>query len=243
MGSFAAYGDADAVGRILSETFTSPIDYDVMVHCWTRVSNIAGTMYNIHGVESNIDTIYLASTKTNDVGTNQGGWLYYVENSILANTWYRYELAIDFTDTELQFWLDRVAKTTRPLKDQGEGAVANIEKFQSVTSATEGHDQYIDDFYIRKWVQNEPEVNSWGEEESNLPPLEWVDAGTAIIMFEAPIFAGTLDVLLIFLGLIMIPLSTLYLVKGGRSEMSSDKLFYGLIAFAIGWALFLGGIT
>jgi len=199
-------------------------------------------MYSIHGVESNVDTVYLAATKTNDVGTNQGGWLYYVENAILTNTWYRYELAIDFTNTELQFWLDRVAKTTRPLKDVGEGAVADIEKFQSVTSATESHDQFVDDFYIRKWVLNEPYVSSWGEEETNLPPSEWRDAGTAIIMFEVPVFTGSLDALLIFLGLIMIPASTLYFVKGGKEDMSSDKLFYCLLVFVMGWALFLGGI-
>lgn len=72
--------------------------------------------------------------------------------------------------------------------------------------------------------------------------LGWHGAGTAIIMFEVPVFTGSLNALLIFLGLIMIPASTLYFVKGGRSEMSADKLFYTLIAFVIGWALFLGGI-
>jgi len=46
----------------------------------------------------------------------------------------------------------------------------------------------------------------------------------------------------VFFGLIMIPASTLYLVKGGKDEMSSDRFFYFIIVFIIGWALLLGGI-
>ena len=75
-----------------------------------------------------------------------------------------------------------------------------------------------------------------------IAPPQWYESGEVELLFTVPIDETGLDMLLIFLGLIMIPLSTLYLVKGGRSEMSSDKLFYGLIAFTIGWALFLGGI-
>ncbi len=53
----------------------------------------------------------------------------------------------------------------------------------------------------------------------------------------------TVDSVLIFAGLIMIPTSTMYLVRGGKEEMSQDKVFYFLIAFVIGWALVIGGIT
>jgi hypothetical protein len=70
----------------------------------------------------------------------------------------------------------------------------------------------------------------------------WYDAGTATIWFEVPVFTGSFDALLIFLGLILIPASTLYFVKGGKDEMSGNKVYYCLIAFVIGWALFLGGI-
>jgi hypothetical protein len=75
-----------------------------------------------------------------------------------------------------------------------------------------------------------------------IAPPQWYESGEAELIFTVPLDETGLNMLLIFLGLIMIPLSTLYLVKGGRSEMSSDKLFYGLIAFVMGWALFLGGI-
>lgn len=72
--------------------------------------------------------------------------------------------------------------------------------------------------------------------------VRWQDTGTAVIIFWTAVFEGSLDALLIFLGLIMIPASTLYFVKGGKDEMSSNKVYYCLIAFVIGWALFLGGI-
>ena len=71
---------------------------------------------------------------------------------------------------------------------------------------------------------------------------KWREVGEAELIFIVPLDETGLDMLLIFLGLFMIPASTLYLVRGGRSGMSMDKLFFGLIAFVIGWALFIGGI-
>jgi len=52
----------------------------------------------------------------------------------------------------------------------------------------------------------------------------------------------SLSILPIFLGLIMIPASGLYLVRGGRDAMSMDKLFFVLVVFFVGWALLIGGI-
>ena len=72
--------------------------------------------------------------------------------------------------------------------------------------------------------------------------LGWNPDYTVTVWFDMIPFTGNLNMLLIFGGLIMIPASTLYIVKGGRSEMSSDKLFYFLIAFIMGWALVIGGI-
>ena len=78
---------------------------------------------------------------------------------------------------------------------------------------------------------------------TSLSPIpQWNIVGEAELIFSVPLDETGLDMMLIFLGLLMIPASTLYLVKGGRSEASMDKLFFGLIAFVLGWALFLGGI-
>jgi len=76
------------------------------------------------------------------------------------------------------------------------------------------------------------------------PPIpKWNEAEEAELFFNVPLFTGAFDALLTFLGLLMIPASTLYLAHSAKNEMSMDKLFFGLIAFAIGWALFLAGIS
>ena len=62
------------------------------------------------------------------------------------------------------------------------------------------------------------------------------------LVFIVPIDETGLNMLLVFLGLGMIPVSVIYLVWGGKNEMSMDKVFYGIVVFIFGWALFLGGI-
>ena len=47
---------------------------------------------------------------------------------------------------------------------------------------------------------------------------------------------------MIFLGLIMVPTSTIYAAKGGLKDASVDKLFFVMIIFIMGVALFVGGI-
>ena len=66
--------------------------------------------------------------------------------------------------------------------------------------------------------------------------------GYARFVSDAEIYQELLIPWTILLGFIMIPSSTLYLVRGGKDGLSSDKLFYFLIIFFIGWALLLGGI-
>ena len=75
--------------------------------------------------------------------------------------------------------------------------------------------------------------------------LEWAQISSIKFAFWVPIPESafwSLNVILIFAGLIMMPVSTLYLVRGGRKGLSSDKVFYTLLMFFMGFALFLGGI-
>ena len=74
------------------------------------------------------------------------------------------------------------------------------------------------------------------------PIPQWNNAGTAILLFAVLYDSWGINVLLIFFGLCLIPISVIYLVKGGKDDASMDKVFYGLVAFIFGWALFLGGI-
>ena len=88
---------------------------------------------------------------------------------------------------------------------------------------------YCSWIFVRKWSgAAEPIQSDWGSVEV----YTMTDEG----------LQWSLDVTIVFMGLIMIPCSVMYLVRGGKNDMSSDKLFYGLILFLIGWGLFLGGI-
>jgi len=87
---------------------------------------------------------------------------------------------------------------------------------------------YCSWIFIRNWQRSEPSPSAWGE----LEVYSMIDEGVL----------WGLDVTIIFLGLIMIPASAMYLVRGGRKELDADKVFYVLILFFVGWALFLGGI-
>jgi hypothetical protein len=71
---------------------------------------------------------------------------------------------------------------------------------------------------------------------------DWNVLPSVGITFVVPMDRWGLMTAIMILGLIMIPVSGLYLVKGGRKEISTDKLYFFLIIFFIGWALFLGGI-
>ncbi|GAH31636.1 unnamed protein product, partial [marine sediment metagenome] len=120
-------------------------------------------------------------------------------------------------------------------------ASSPISNIRAMVDTSENIDFYIDDYYMRKWVYVEPIVIVGGHIET-APPVAWQDIASAELVFVVAVDTVGLDMILILGGLILIPCSTLYLVKGRGSEMSSDKFFFFCIAFVMGWALFLGGI-
>ena len=73
-------------------------------------------------------------------------------------------------------------------------------------------------------------------------PQQWTIKATIIILFVTPIDEAVLDMFIVFLGMCMIPASTIYFVHGGKENMSMTKVFFFLVAFVIGWALLIGGI-
>lgn len=80
---------------------------------------------------------------------------------------------------------------------------------------------------IRNWVYSEPIRDGWGAEEL-------IGLSTQILW--------NVDVAVLFFGLIMIPSSFIYLIRGGKDDMSTDKFFYFMLFFFVGMALFLGVI-
>jgi len=71
----------------------------------------------------------------------------------------------------------------------------------------------------------------------------WEVVGTAELIFSVPIDETALNWFLILLGMFMVPASTLYLVKGGKDNMSMNKVFYFIVAFLFGWGLIFIGVS
>ena len=67
---------------------------------------------------------------------------------------------------------------------------------------------------------------------------DWVEVADMNLYFQ--VYYS--DEQVIALGLIMIPASTIYLVVGGRDKLNTDKGFWFIIIFLLGWALVIGGV-
>jgi hypothetical protein len=93
--------------------------------------------------------------------------------------------------------------------------------------------------FVGLCVATEPTI-SWGDVEG----FEWndVEEATLNLLVEDPTLVWGYDSFLVLAGLALMPISTLYLVKGGKREMSTDKLLIFLILFMVGIGLFVGGI-
>lgn len=71
---------------------------------------------------------------------------------------------------------------------------------------------------------------------------QWHEAGEAIIYFNVLFDYWAFDTFLIFFGLMLVVASGCYLAYCLKHTMTQDKGFYFLIAFMMGWGLFLGGM-
>lgn len=100
------------------------------------------------------------------------------------------------------------------------------------------YDTYNDWLFVHKWLYGVA-IDNVGDEES--VSFLWHTVGTAYIWFTL-VTADTFTVWLVLLGMIMVPASTLYFVKGGRDEMNADKVYIALIMFILGWVFIIGGI-
>ena len=129
-------------------------------------------------------------------------------------------------------------------------------------SDTESNSDFWYQYYVGGWV-----AQQWDETRDDLPTGTttdfriviyvsltfsaikfvdshmWQEVGEAIIYFQVPIDQTGLNWWLIILGMCMVPASTLYLVKGGKDNMSMDKVFYCIVAFMLGWALIFIGVV
>lgn len=244
-GSYSAFGDADATGRDLDKAFVAGLTDDFMVHTWIRNEIDTGTTFPMFALDEEADDVYLLGTGIDDFRTFNGSdWNLYDEASAISDTWIRTELAVDNTNSLFRLWIDRVAASnTWPNIDGSGNTISALEQVGATTSTVDLSDQWLDDFYIRKWVLVEPAFNSFGAEEID-PTIypQWEQAGEATLLFNVPFDMWGYNTGLIILGLCMIPVSMLYLAYGIKHDRSSNRLFYGLILLFMGFGLFIGGI-
>jgi len=87
-----------------------------------------------------------------------------------------------------------------------------------------------------------PQWHSFTMEQIEFDLPSWQSFVMEVIVFFIPINELNITYLLMLGGMVMVPTSTILLVKGGRSDLSRDKLFLFFLMFLFGWALLLGGI-
>jgi hypothetical protein len=244
MGAYAAYGDAGATeaNRELNKTLSS-INYPVMLHMWFRKA-VTASAEAIGQFANNTSTTSYAAASNGALGAGTyytPSWLYYGKAMVLS-TWYRYEVGWDKTNSSFQPYIDRVAYSERSARLTTAVVLSQFSQLTvQVQAPTAGSDNWVDDVYLRKWLPSEPAHSTWGTVEDG---RTWNQAGdAAVLYFFTPIDTFSLHSLLILIGLIMIPASTLYLVANGTDSIDSKKIFVFFILFLFGWALFLGVIN
>jgi hypothetical protein len=172
MGSFAAYGDSGAVtaNRQLNKSLAN-INYGIMIHSWARYQSLSAGVSYTHFISLKGALGYLVAKTSNDVGTYASAtWYYYELNTIAIDTWYEIETAWDKGNNSFKFRRDGGSWGTEyPAKWDNGTTVTNFDIVSSWVSDTANRDNWMDDYYIRKYVDAEPSHSTWGSESTYGP--------------------------------------------------------------------------
>ena len=106
-----------------------------------------------------------------------------------------------------------------------------------VYARNSGSSTMLDFVFVRKWVLTNPEVSSFGSVES---PPSWHIIEECELTLWIPTDEGPINRFLLFVGLAMMPLSTIYLVAGGKKGLTQDRVFYFILMFMVGFGLVVG---
>ncbi|MHA1952151.1 MAG: DUF2341 domain-containing protein, partial [Candidatus Thorarchaeota archaeon] len=149
---------------------------------------------------------------------HETGYVYEDADMFRYLGWHKVEFVLSGTSSGYLVVLidgNMVLNTTKP---------SDMEYFYGIcrNGAPATMDSFFDDMYVRKGIAQPPVIASINAEEFR----EWIQIDEATLIFPVgwdPTFQFGYDAFFIFLGLIMIPTSTMYLVRGGRKEASMDK--------------------
>ncbi|MGY5858573.1 MAG: DUF2341 domain-containing protein [Candidatus Thorarchaeota archaeon] len=168
-GSYAARGNAQTSNRWTRAILDSLITTSVMFHSWVRVESTFNYKYPLIAYEGLFNPIddaeglaYVGYVHEDDWATYNGTAQYYEMDTVSTNTWYEYEVAVDFTNDLYRPFIDGINKTTQELDIENGSSLSQIKTAAMVTCAVAGdHDQWQDDFYIRRYVHSEPAHGAW----------------------------------------------------------------------------------
>lgn len=163
------------------------------------------------------------------------------DNQVMAAAYFDSFIVYDITrdGTNAKLYADNVLIETASCDPDVDASAAGY-----LQCRDEEYDVYVDWILVRKFIATEPASGAFGDKEtySGWSPDQWNIVNDVRVYFTIPFHMWGMDVALIILGLVMIPTSTIYLAYGAKHDRSSDRLFYGLIIFIMGCALFIGGV-
>ncbi len=164
-GDYAAFGNSfDVEERELEKNLT--IDSTFLVHMWIREVDVetGNSFYFGMTRDQNGTWVYSAIPhESKQQYYNGTHWLDWPENNnVSALTWHRLEFAMDLSEQKQFAWNNRQLMGNVTILNEDGVPVESISTVGPVTNWVEGMDGWIDDYYVRKWIQDEPINGIWG---------------------------------------------------------------------------------
>ncbi len=170
-GDFAAYCAGGVTGRTLVVELDD-IQHGIMVHVWARAaSDLPYAGWPCWGIGTSdagpTKGFYSVSLYDGQICYYQGSYAHWPHNyEYDVNTWHEYELGMNPNTDKQCGYKDGWNMTRIDLKaTDGTNTFASFEEMRVSSGSHTGKNLWIDDYYVRKYIENEPGHGSWSSEE------------------------------------------------------------------------------
>lgn len=244
-GSYAGFGDAGAVldGRYLSQKIYWPYhSQDFLVHMFVQTQIVASKQILCRSYNTSAGTLEALNMDNSYFFYDNGPYNQWSATTYSADTWYELEIALDFTNSLYRFWRDGALIGSQDLEGTSGYPIVTVESWDFIVDSTAGNDMWLDDCYIRKWVDNEPIFDSFGAEQDVTYVIQWREVNEVTLIFWVDFDYWAMDVSLILLGLFLVVISSCWLAYKIRTgSLNKDSGYLFLVIFMLAWGLVLGG--
>ena len=172
-GTYAAYGNAASVSEDrrlkmwLSNIGVNETDWKMQTMFNNEVQS--GQSYLAYLAGTSGGAGYPLYTLNNDWAGDNGPIMYWEYNTMLDDTWWKAEMAVDYTNLLFHVWIDDVSMGTNDLENSAGVDITFSSQLQIITSNSAGYDMWLDNFFIQKWFLGGPSI-SWLLTDAN--PIE-----------------------------------------------------------------------